>query len=369
MIDKVDVRIPEFASPGPALAEAFEGLRKHPVPPFRPSRHYQYVCDLRDDFDVDAVVHLFLRHGRPTHKVEIIDAGDRTVEDMADIIAKLFVVDPLALGLMRVDLAADLDGVPVPWFKDHAYVSRKQFSSRIEKSFEQELEFVGMGTAQAQTLYAGKRPSLMRIYDKLAEWRMQLRKLEKEYRRFNALMEGMDMTAEQRYYGVLIPPTFTEYCRARGYDYQTGNILTRIESQIGGNRLPPELATFNDLRYAHELTPFDGLQIVGSDRAHLIDSPPEEVPVRNWLAALGFEALKEHLGSAQFARSFVLKHGKGNGKRILQSLAECCPVRPRTLTTEEIQESFKQSTLLQTSHLDRQGVHLSPTYEHSEQIA
>ena len=66
---------------------------------------------------------------------------------------------------------------------------------------------------------------------------------------------------------------------------------------------------------------------------------------------------------------FVLKHGKGNGKRILQSLAECCPVRPRTLTTEEIQESFKQSTLLQTSHLDRQGVHLSPTYEHSEQIA
>lgn len=56
MIDKVDVRIPEFALPRPALAEAFDGLRKHPVPPFRSSRYYQYVCDLRDDFDVDAVV-------------------------------------------------------------------------------------------------------------------------------------------------------------------------------------------------------------------------------------------------------------------------------------------------------------------------
>lgn len=369
MIDKLDVRIPANAAPGPVLVEPFEELKKGLPPPFRASKYYQCVCDLRAYFDIDAVVHLRLRFGQPNHKVEIIDAGEKTVEEMAEIIMKLFEVDPSSLGLMRVDLAADLGGVPVRWFQDHAYVNRKQFSSRIEKSFEQEVQFVGMGTAQAQTIYAGKRPHLIRIYDKLAEWRMQLQKQEIKSMRHNALMEGMELTAEQRYYGALVPPTFKEYCRSRGYDYQPGNVLTRVERQIGGNRLPPALATFNDLRYAHELTPFDGLRIVAADKGQIIDSPPEKVPVRDWLAALGFEALKEQFGSVQFARSFVLKHANGNGKRILKSLAECCPMTRQPLTIEKIQESFERSTLLQTSPPGGQGVHLTPTYERTRQTA
>lgn len=231
------------------------------------------------------------------------------------------------------------------------------------------MQFVGMDTAKAQTIYAGKRPNLIRIYDKLAEWRRQLRKLEREYRRFNERMEGMDMSAEQQYYGALIPPDFKDYCRVRGFDFHVDSILTRIERQIGGNRFPPELATFNDLRYAHELTPFNGLHIVGADQSQIIGCPPVTVPVRNWLAALGFEALKEHLGSAQLARSFVLGHANGNGKRILESLEECFPVKRQPLTLEEVQESFKRSTLAQTVPHDRQGVHLSPTYEHKRQIA
>jgi len=64
---------------------------------------------------------------------------------MADILVQLFQVDPWSLSLMRVDLAVDVEGVPVPWFRDHAYVNRKQFSSRIEKSHDSEVEFVGMG--------------------------------------------------------------------------------------------------------------------------------------------------------------------------------------------------------------------------------
>jgi hypothetical protein len=79
VLDKVDVRIPEFALPGPATADAFAQLKGHPVPPFRPSRFYKYVCDCREVFDVDAVIHLELRFGRPTHKVEIIDAGEKSV--------------------------------------------------------------------------------------------------------------------------------------------------------------------------------------------------------------------------------------------------------------------------------------------------
>jgi hypothetical protein len=363
VIDKLVVRIPEFALPGPILKGPLEELRRHPVPLFRPSRYYQYVCDLREPFNIDAVVHLYLRFGRPNHKVEIIDTGEKTLDEMACILTQLFAVDPWGLEIMRIDLAADIEGTPVPWFKDHAYVNRKQFSSRIEKSFEQEIQFIGMGTATAQTLYAGKRPCLMRIYDKLAEWRRELRKIESEYRRFNARMDGMDMTDEQMYYGQLVAPTFEQYCKARGYLYQPGSILTRIERQIGGNRISPEVRTVGDLRYAHELYPFAGLRIMPGADEQIPTAPPEGASLRNWLAALGFERLKERLGSAQLAHSVVLKYGKGNGKRILESLAECRPSGNQALTLDAIQESYRRSTMLQTSNSSEGGIYLSPTYE------
>ncbi len=349
MIDKADVRVSEFALPGPVLAGPLEELKKHPVPLFWPSRFYQYVCDLREPFGIDAVVHLYLRHGRPNHKVEIIDAGEKTVQEMADIIRQLFDVDPWTLQLMRADLATDLEGVSVPWFKDNAYVNLKQFSSRIEKSFDQELQFVGMGTAVAQTLYAGKRPNLIRIYNKLDEWRMQWRKQAIKCERFNRRMEGLEMTEEQKYYGSRFLPSFPDYCKERGYRFETGNMLTRIERQIGGNRFPPEFSTMGDLRYAHELRPFTGIQIVSTEAFQNFNSPPEGVPMRDWLAAIGFETLKERVGSLQVAQSIVLKYGNGNGKRIFESLAESLPTKRQPLTMEDVQESFRKSTLLQTS--------------------
>src|ERR1035438_7481214 len=206
-----------------------------------------------------------------------------------------------------------------------------------------------MGSALAQTLYAGKRPCLLRIYNKLAEWQMQLRKIEIQYRRFNERMAGLDMSEEQRYYGRLIAPTFGAYCAARGYQLHDGSVLTRIERQIGGNRVPPEYATLGNLRYAHEHQPFSGVHITCTEPIQNFDSPPAGVPVRDTLASFGFDRLKEQLGSEQLARSWVFKYGNGNGKRILDSLAEAAPTKRQPLTMEEIQESFRRSTLLQSS--------------------
>ena len=369
MLDKLDLRVSEFAPPGPILAGPLEELKRHPVPLFRPAKYYQYMCDLREHFNIDVVVHLYLRYGRPNHKIEIIGAGEKTLEDMARIVTLLFDVDPWTLGVMRTDLATDIEGASVPWFKDHSFVNRKQFSSRIEKSHEKELQFVGMGSAEAQTLYAGKRPCLIRIYNKLAEWRMQWHKHEIECKRFNDRMEGLDMSEEQRYYGRLIPSTFAEYCKARGYQLHEDSVLTRIERQVGGNRVPPEYATLGDLRHAHNQQPFSGLQITCTESIQNIDTPPAGVPIRDWLAAIGLQAVKERLGTEQLARSLVHRHGKGNGKRILESLTESAPTKRQPLTMEEIQESFVRSTLLQTSPSDKGGVHLSPTYDNTKQIA
>ena len=363
MIDKLDVRIPESTPPGPILQAPIEAVRRNTVPIFRSSKHYKYVCDLREPFDLDACVHLYFRHGRETHKVEIIDAGEKTLEEMAFIITQLFDVDPWALQVMRTDLAADLPGVPVPWFKDHAYVKRKQFSSRIEKSFESELQFVAMGSGVAQTIYAGKRPNLFRIYDKLAEWRRHFRKIERDYIRFNESMKDMGLSEEAKYYAQRYVPTFREYCKRFDHDFHPGQILTRVERQIGGTRLPPEFSTVGHLRYAHDHNPFTALNIIPGERAPILALPPGNAPLRNWLAALGFESLKEHLGSAQMARQFVLRHGNNNGTRILESIAECAPQILSVINLEQIQESYRVSTLAQTSPIAGNGIHLTPTYE------
>ena len=371
MIDKADFRISEFAQPGPALVEAFAQLKRgYAVPPFRPSRLYQYAADLRKDFEIDAIVHLYCRFGRPNHKIEVVDAGEKTLEEIAAIVARLFLVDPWTLSTMRVDLAADIAGVPVPWFQHHALVNRKQFASQIKKSDEQELQFVGMGTAIAQTIYAGKKPDFMRIYDKLAEWRRQLRKQEISRNRFNRRMEGMELSDEQKYYGHRIAPTFKEFCGAHGYQYQEGNVLTRIERQIGGNRVPPELATMNDLRFAHDLEdPFRGFRIVGTEPIANLNAVPEGVPIRDWLAAFGLNGLTQHFGSVQLAHSFVRRHSNGNGKRILETLEECLAPTRQPLTIEEIKESYRRSTLAQTKPERGTVVHLSPTYDELEPVA
>ncbi len=138
MIDKTDFRISEFALPGPILEKPLEQLKREPVSIFRSSRYYKNVCDLREHFGVDAVIHLSFRFGRPNHKVEIVDAGEKTVEQIADILVSLFDVNPWDLELMRVDLAADVDGVPVSWFQDHAFVNRKrQMEFRCETGWQQ----------------------------------------------------------------------------------------------------------------------------------------------------------------------------------------------------------------------------------------
>jgi hypothetical protein len=349
VIDKTDFRIPESALPGPVLEKPLEQLKREPVPIFRSSRYYKNVCDLRDHFGVDAVIHLSFRFGKPNHKVEIVDAGEKTVEQIADILQSLFDVNPWTLELMRVDLAADMGGAPVSWFQDHAYVNRKQYSSRIEKSHEMELQFVGMGTAIAQTIYAGKRPNLIRIYDKLGEWTMQLRRVERDCKRFNQLLSEMDLTEEQRHFGCRVAPTFKEYCRTRGYDYSQGAILTRIERQIGGGRFPEGMQTLGDLQYAHQFDPFDQLRIGASGPIMDVNSVPDGVPMRNWLAAIGLNTLVAQFGSLQLAHAFVLRHGNGNGRRILETLAECAPRNRHPLTLEGIRESYRCSTLLQTS--------------------
>jgi hypothetical protein len=79
--------------------------------------------------------------------------------------------------------------------------------------------------------------------------------------------------------------------------------------------------------------------------------------------------VKEQFGSAQLARQFVLKHSNNNGKRVLDSLAKSAPKTSPVLDREQIVESYRASTLAQTVPSGSAGVHLSPTYERTREIA
>lgn len=118
MIDKLDVKVPYSANFRPDFRFVPEEVRYSGFSSrIRPSRHYQAVIDLRP-FGLDAVLHAYFRRkGRPNHKLELIDTGEKSLDRMAQIISGVFEIDPENLGLMRVDFAADLVDVPVA----HAY--------------------------------------------------------------------------------------------------------------------------------------------------------------------------------------------------------------------------------------------------------
>jgi hypothetical protein len=346
MIDKLDVRIPSMTAFAPEMAAVAADLRGGSIGPFRASRFYKYVADLRKSHGIDAIVHLEYKFGECTHKVEVIDAGKKTLAEMEQIVSRIFAINPSRVELMRVDLAADVPGVPVVWFRDNASFSYKRFASRIEKAKETELEFIGMSQAEAQSLYAGRKPNCVRIYDKFAELKLQWSKVARNYKRFNKGMDNFELSDEQRYYGERIPLPFEQFCREEGHEYAEGAMLTRVERQIGGDRFPDELRTVADLRHAADFNPFSGIQLLAAETARE-SNPPTSGSMRDWLAARGFQTLIDEKGGMQSAASFVLKYGNGNGRRLLESIMPHMPKKQAPITGERLYELYKHSTLPQ----------------------
>lgn len=346
MIDKLDLRIPSLTEWAPSFAPIGAMLRRGPVGPFRCSRFYRYVGDLRE-YDIDAILHLEFKFGECTHKVEIIDAGKKTLREMEDVVKRIFTVDVDTLEIMRVDLAADIEDVPVHWFRDHARFKYKRFASRIEKAKQSELVFIEMGIADAQSLYAGRKPNCIRIYNKVAEWEKQWRKMVRDYQRFNAGLRTFDATKEQVYYGQRIAPTFEQFCRWEGFDYNKGDVLTRVERQIGGDRFPVGLRTFADLRKLDTFNPFSAMQIIGKRSAQSMPVPGS-ISIRDYLAIKGLQQVVNEFGGLQPAMTFVHKYGKGNGKRIVDKFGEFLASPDMSGITEtEVFEAYRKTVTRQ----------------------
>jgi hypothetical protein len=161
-----------------------------------------------------------------------------TLAGMRNNIQRVFEVDPETLSVMRLDLAVDVEGIGVPWFAEHTRVRYKRWLAELGV-----IDAVEMGNRRVQTLYYGKRPNVIRIYDKVEEYRVQ----------YQRILRNVPPDIE--------PPTFEDCFRL-----PEQRIVTRLERQMGGGRIPSELATVRDLRYCADFNPFDCLEFLSGGR-------------------------------------------------------------------------------------------------------
>lgn len=165
MIDKADLRVPRNVPFTREFQEIYEASQRGEKRPWSSSRYFASTADLRG-FGYDVRLHMYSTlTPEPIHKLEIYDAGDKTLFQMKQLTASIFDVDPEALELMRVDLCADVYGVDVGWFKRHTVVKAKQ----TNREFGTAMPYQTLRKGKAETLYAGAKPNQYRFYSKAAE--------------------------------------------------------------------------------------------------------------------------------------------------------------------------------------------------------
>jgi hypothetical protein len=180
---------------------------------------------------------------------------------------------------MRIDFATDVP-LPVNWFRETVRVEHKRFRAAVTgQPFYSE-----MGKGKIQTLYFGKRPNLIRIYDKLAEYQEQYRILVRKL--------GKDVE----------PPSFeSEFGVA-------DSILTRVERQIGG-RIPPEIQTLRHVvESGSNFRPFAKLRIIDHPRSPELDA---KLSFEKRCTGLYLQGMRRNDGM-QATNAFISKYSKGN---------------------------------------------------------
>jgi hypothetical protein len=311
MIDKLDVRVPRKSPFAPEFAKQYAELVRNPKGPFRGSQHYLSSADLRP-YGHGVILHTFCKHGEGDHKVEIVDAGLHSFAFSVNQIGQLFDVDPLKLTVMRFDAAADVVGVPVLWFLSHARAKFKRFSNAGIGGFE----YQQLGQKGIETIYFGKRPNCFRIYNKVAEHQYQYRRL------IRGLEDGTEVPSFETCFGVA-----------------PDAILTRVERQTGGGRVPEQLCTVGRLRNgAAEFDPFFRLELDQAGR----DPKPEDFSNFNqYLAVLGARQLISHVGRHPF-RQLVNVHTNGNASRWWKNYGYWLVDSPG-MTGAELYEQYRDS--------------------------
>ncbi len=319
MIDKVELRIPSSIRFSEEFGRVYKDIHADPKNPFRQSQHYLSVGDLRR-FGYQSILHMGNVHDKVgNHKLELVETGGKFYGEMADEIRRLFAVEPGSLDLMRVDLAADVKDVPVDWFKRNVHVTFKRWIADIGTL--DPIEFSEMGSNGVQTFYLGKRPNVIRVYNKVDERKMQYAKLKARARR--ELGTVSEFPSFEQMYG----------------HPNTGFTLTRVERQIAGGRVPNQLSTFRMLKKADQFDPFANIVFSGIGKA---EPNPDDYDLSDYYMGMYLRQQIERDGIHR-VRQFLNRHSKRNANRILKKLADFLPDIDCLIDQKQLFELYRQS--------------------------
>jgi hypothetical protein len=286
-IDKLEVRAPSRVAWTRELQSAARfAARRNTKLPYHQGGQYEAMVDLRN-LGLSSRLYLTSR-ATGSHKLVLIGVGAMSYEEILNQLRAVFVTDVLALRIARIDLAVDVFGYSVAWFRDHTYVAKKRSGGEIGKS-----SYGAVATRVVETLYFGTRPNLFRIYDKWAQLEAEAARDRRRIQRFSA---ASDNASE--------PPSY-DTC------------LTRVERQYGVGKIPMQLATVGALaKDALEINPFESLQFTtGTD----ISTVPAHFGASTYLKVLGLKALIASCGYQGALKELNPRNG-GKGKRLADAL-------------------------------------------------
>ncbi len=317
MIDKLDLRIPQGTIWHPAVARL---ASLHPWESYssrvRPTQHYAGRADLRE-IGIDALLHLQCKHRDHDSKLEILDVGKKTYSEIVQLIESVAGVNPDELGMMRIDLTGDARDVTVPWLKSHI-----RFKFKRTENEHGQLRYGLIGHGEVETILAGSRPNLFRVYNKTKEYLFQFRRMR---RKGNRDADPLEFEKE--------------------FGLKETDVLTRFERQFGGNRLPPQITDFRSLRNLPDFNPFDSLEIITSGESAL--PSPAEYSGLDYYTGIGLHNESKRLGMHEFRRT-LNKQTKGNAARTFQRYGRFFPDGSEpAISIEQIIEAYRQSTINQ----------------------
>jgi hypothetical protein len=316
MIDKLDLRIRPRMPFTSEFDRVYSKLRAMDRGPFRAAKYYEYSGDLRE-YGYNVRLSLYCSMNETgNHKLELFDVGEMNRTQILREITQIFDVDdPLSLPVMRVDFAVDVPGVPLEWFRETVRVEHKRFRAAVTG----EPFYSEMGKGRIQTLYFGKRPKLIRIYDKHAEYQEQYRTLVRKL--------GKDVK----------PPSFESVFGIS----DPNSILTRVERQIGGS-IPTEVGTLKQLVEPNfEFEPFEKLRIIDHPVTPEVDS---NLSFETRCTGLHLRSVARDEGM-QAANAFISKYSNGNAswvrKKYQSFLASTSSADG--ITEADLQRRFRES--------------------------
>jgi hypothetical protein len=377
MIDKIEAMIERGTG---FRGELNEFKRGSPWDPYskalRPSKFYKAVADLRP-FGFDAMLHIEQkRYG--THKVELFETGKKGMAEINSTLERIVDCDPGGCRLGRIDLAADVRDVSLSWFREHAFVQYKQFLCAHGKIVD--AEHSEMGKKVFQTLYFGKRPSCVRIYDKVAErvahyelWkRRETRAAKKAWLaecadrprnsndipplllpEFPAVEQWLSMELPEIKSEVMVVPDLIPGTSLPEQELLHFPVVTRVENQFGG-RVPEPLQTMSAMRKnVLDFNPFARMKIVGGTviPPGLFDRDATgayRFRVDQWCFYMYVRQNWEELGAAQMWS--MLNRDRG-GNWYLKQLKEFLPSMDEDesegISESELYDRYRSSTTRQ----------------------